>query len=68
MATKHGQPFRNYHMFDGKRYTYLAYEDTKREAGQRARSLRSLGYKVRVSREVSPLGKTFYPIWTRLGK
>ena len=65
MATKHGLPFVQYRVFDGKRYTYLSYEETKRDANSRARGIRSLGSRVRVTREVSPLGKVVYALWTR---
>ena len=51
--------------FNGKRYTYLGYEDVKRDAEQRAKSIRSLGSKARVTKETSPLGKKYYAIWTK---
>ncbi len=65
MVTKYGVPFTQYRVFNNKRYTYLSYEDTKRNANARAKSIRSLGSYVRVTREVSPLGKAVYALWTR---
>ncbi len=66
-GTKHGQPFTYSHMFGGKRYSYLIYEDTKAKAKQRANLYRrntSRGL-ARITKEVSPLGKVIYAVWVR---
>lgn len=59
------KPFTMYKIIGGKRWSYASYGDTKAEASGLARHIRSLGYNVRVTKEKSPMGKIYYPIWQR---
>ena len=68
MGTKYGQPFAGSRIFNGKKYSYLTYEDTKADAQKRAEHQREVGGLARVTKETSPHGHRMYVIWVRTDK
>ena len=59
------QPFKATKKFGGKVYKYVTYEDTKSAAGSRADRYREHGGRARVTKEKSPMGRTYYAVWLR---
>ncbi len=59
------KPYTLSKVFGGKRYRWVTYEDTKVAANKRAKDARDMGFRVRITKEKSPLGKTYYALWQR---
>lgn len=56
-------PHKMYKKIDGRSYRYATYKDTKAQAVREAKQYREHYTSVRVTKEKSPLGKTYYAIW-----